>query len=468
MDDVLVERDPFLAPLLEWVPDAGSAAGRLVLLGGEAGVGKSSLIALLATRIGPEVTVRRGYCDNVATAAPLGPVIDALPELTASIEAATGTTRPRLFREVRARLAEGPTLLILEDVHWADEATLELVRFLGRRLEGMPLLAVVTFRDDEVGPGDPLTALLGDLATAPSVDRMHLPSLSANAVATLVADAGSGLDADTLHRRTGGNPFFVTEVLAAGSLDAPSTVRDAVLARLAALSPPARDVLGAAAVLGPGASLRLVGEVAGQPAEAVDECVDHGMLVADQGGNGFSFRHEIARETVEASLSAGTRTRRHAAALAALIRLGGADDHRLAHHAAGSGQQEDAVRYSEAAAADSGRLGAHREAAREYRLALDFPEVLDRQQTAGLYDRLSYECYLTNEPDAALEARRRALRASRAGGPDVGGGRRGAALDVAALLVPGSRCRGRPVRRPGGGDPRTARNRTRAGHGVEQ
>ena len=108
-------------------------------------------------------------------------------------------------------------MLLLEDVHWADEATLELIRFLGRRLEGMPLLAVVTFRDDEVGPGDPLTALLGDLATAPSVDRMHLPLLSADAVATLVADAGSGLDAGALYRRTGGNPFFVTEVLAAGS-----------------------------------------------------------------------------------------------------------------------------------------------------------------------------------------------------------------------------------------------------------
>jgi DNA-binding CsgD family transcriptional regulator len=409
MGDVLVERDSFLASLLERVPSADTRSGRLVLLGGEAGVGKSSLIGLLATRVGADVTVRRGFCDNVATPAPLGPVIDALPELADRIEETTGSTRPRLFRDIRARLAEGPTVLLLEDVHWADEATLELVRFLGRRLEGMPLLAVLTFRDDEAGSGDPLTALLGDLATAPAVDRMHLPSLSAGAVATLVADAGSGLDADALYRRTGGNPFFVTEVLAAGSVDAPSTVRDAVLLRLAVLSPPARDVLGAAAVLGPGASLGLLGEVAVQPTEALDECLAHGMLVADQGAAGFAFRHEIARETVEASLSAGTRTRLHAAALAALIRLGGADDHRLAHHAAGAGQQEDAVRYSEAAAAHSGRLGAHREAAREYRLALRFPEVLDRERTAALYDRLSYECYLTNEPDAALDARRRAL-----------------------------------------------------------
>jgi DNA-binding CsgD family transcriptional regulator len=409
MGDVLVERDPFIAPLLEWVPDAETRTGRLVLLGGEAGVGKTSLVGLLATRVGSDVRVRRGFGDNVATPSPLGPVLDALPELTAVIEAATEATRPRLFREVRARLAEGPTLLVLEDVHWADEATLELVRFLGRRLDGMPLLAVATFRDDEVGPGDPLTRLLGDLATVPYVDRMHLPTLTAAAVASLVADAGSPLDASTLHRRTGGNPFFVTEVLAGGATDAPSTVRDAVLARLADLSPAARDVMHAAAVLGPGATLALLCEVAGQGAQAVDECVHHGMLVVDHDGTGFEFRHEIARETVESSLAQAVRRQMHAIALAALTRSGAADEHRLAHHAAGCGRHEDAVRYAVAAAADSARLGAHREAAREYRLALRFPEVLDHARTADLYDHLSYECYLTNEPEAALAARRRAL-----------------------------------------------------------
>jgi predicted ATPase len=133
---VLVERDPFLAPLLEWVPVPDARSGRLVLLGGEAGVGKTSLVGLLATRVGPDVTVRRGYCDNVATPPPLGPVVDALPELAAEIDATTAATRPRLFREIRRRLTESPTLLVLEDVHWADEATLELVRFIGRRSMG--------------------------------------------------------------------------------------------------------------------------------------------------------------------------------------------------------------------------------------------------------------------------------------------------------------------------------------------
>ena len=140
------------------------------------------------------------------------------------------------------------------------------------------------------------------------------------------------------------------------------------------------------------------------------------MLVADHDGTGFGFRHEIARETVESSLSPAARTRMHATALAALTRLGGTDDHRLAHHAAGCGRHEDAVRYSVAAASRSARLGAHREAAREFALALRFPEVLDRGQVASLEDRLSYECYLTNRIEDALAARRRALELRREDG----------------------------------------------------
>ena len=186
---VLVERDSFVAPLLEAVPSSATVAGRWVFLGGEAGVGKTSLLRLLVDGLAalpdPPV-VRRGSCDGVATPASLGPVIEALPELESVLEETTPETRPRLFREVRARLAEQPTVLVLEDLHWADEATLELVRFLGRRLDGLPLLGVATFRDDEVGPGDRLTTLVGDLATTNGVARMHLPTLSPSAVAALV------------------------------------------------------------------------------------------------------------------------------------------------------------------------------------------------------------------------------------------------------------------------------------------
>ena len=260
---MLVERDAQLASLWEAVPrDASAWAGRRVFLGGEAGVGKTSLVGALLERLrtDDEVVVRRGFCDNVATPSPLGPVLDAMPELAHAIEQTTPATRPRLFHDIRALLTTGPTLLVLEDLHWADEATLELVRFLGRRLDGLQLLAVATFRDDEVGPGDRLTGVLGDLASLSGVARMHLSPLTVDAVAALVSTAGSAADPPTLHARTGGNPFFVSEVLATGTADAPDSVRDAVLARAARIPEAARDALGVAAVLGPGASLALVAE----------------------------------------------------------------------------------------------------------------------------------------------------------------------------------------------------------------
>ena len=408
---VLMERDAQLASLWNEVPVAASGrTGRWVFLGGEAGVGKTTLVGALLARLGADgPVVRRGYCDNVATPSPLGPVLDAMPELGRAIEDTTPATRPRLFHDIRTLLAAGPTVLVLEDLHWADEATLELVRFLGRRLDGLPLLAVATFRDDETGPGDRLTGVLGDLATTAGVRRMHLPPLTLDAVTRLVSTDGSTVDPAVLHERTGGNPFFVTEVLAAGTSEAPDSVRDAVLARASRVPDAARDVLGAAAVLGPGTSLPLLAQVAGREADGVDDCVRRGLLVADPATGGLSFRHEIARETVEASLSPATRSRLHEAAYVALSALPVADHHRLAHHAAGCGRAHDAVRHAQEAAERSARLGAHQEAAHAYRLALLFADALDEPTLAVLHDGLSYECYLTDQLEAAIEERLVAL-----------------------------------------------------------
>ena len=325
------------------------------------------------------------------------------------MEETTTATRPRLFREIRARLAAQPTILVLEDLHWADEATLELVRFLGARLDGLPLLVMATYRDEEVGPGDRLTTVVGDLASTNGVVRMHLPTLSPPAVLALAQTAGSTLDPESLHRRTNGNPFFVSEVLAAGSEEVPDTVRDAVRARMSRVSPAAHDVLAAAAVLGPGARLPLVATVADRAADAIDECVQRGLLVSDSTAQGLAFRHDIARETVESSLSPAARAQLHDRAFTALTDLGSADHHRLAHHAAGSGHGVAAVAHAREAAALSARLGAHSEAAREYRLALRFEDLHDRRTVADLHDRLSYECYLTDELQDAIEERTQAL-----------------------------------------------------------
>jgi DNA-binding CsgD family transcriptional regulator/tetratricopeptide (TPR) repeat protein len=408
---VLIEREQPLARLTALLGQAAEGAGRMVLLGGEAGVGKTSLVAEV-TAAADGVTVRSGACDDIGTAAALGPLIDAFPELADLIEQAEGLDRAALYRRLRAALTEKPTLLVLEDLHWADEATLGMLRFLGRRLAGLPVLVVATFRDDEAPAGSALALLLGDLARLPEVTRMTLSRLSVDGVRRLAELAGSPLDASALHRSTEGNPFFVTEVLAAGDTQLPATVRDAVLARAARRSAAGQRVLAAAAVLGSGAPLPLLVAVSGSPAEAVDECVRAGVLIAD--GDDVTFRHELGRRAIEAGLAPGERAGLHAVALRELGSAD-ADDGRLAHHAAGSGDRDAVLAHAPRAAARAARLGAHREAADLYRLALRFaaPSHPDR---ADLLEALSYECFLINAFEEALAAREAARELSAATG----------------------------------------------------
>ena len=161
----------FQASLERLLEEAIDGSGWLVFMGGEAGVGKTTLAAALAKAVSGPV-VRRGCCDNVTTAEALGPILDALPELAVAVDLETGVSRFRLFQQVRGVLAESPILLLLEDVHWADEATLDILRFLGRRLAGIRLLILATFRSEEVGGDHPLTVVMGDLAALPGVVKL--------------------------------------------------------------------------------------------------------------------------------------------------------------------------------------------------------------------------------------------------------------------------------------------------------
>jgi len=396
---VLLERADELGVLAAAWDGARRGGGTTVLVGGEAGAGKSSLVAHFVA--GVQGRVLRSGCDGSTTAAPLGPLMEIAPALGVGVPVDTGAPvdRVRLFATVRTALVARPTVWLVEDLHWADAATLDLIRYLARRGADSPLLMVITFRDDEVGPTDPVRVLLGELATVAGVRRVDVAPLSRDAVAQLAR--GSGVDLDALCERTGGNPFYVTEVLAGRDGSVPPTVRDAVLARTARLSAAAAEMIAAAAVLGSRAGIDVLEEVAAQPLTALDECLAAGVLV--DAGPSVAFRHELAREVVAAAVPPGRRRALHQAAYRALR---AAADHRsLAHHAAGAGDGPNVLVHAPLAAALAAALGAHREAAEHYGAALRWGHLVGSGERADLLERLSYECYLTGQLPEATQAR---------------------------------------------------------------
>src|SRR5262245_56970737 len=325
----LLEREEQLTALRETMDLATAGRGSLVLVAGEAGAGKTALVRRFTAGL-EGIPVVTGVCDPLPTAHAMGPLLDmawGLGPSVAGLLAGSSSSR-ELFAAVLARLAgqSDPMVLVFEDVHWADQASLELVAFLGRRVERMPVGIIATFREDEVEPGGPLALMLGNLATTPGVRRLTVGPLSREATVRL-AD-GHAADAGELYRRTGGNPFFITEVLGAATRDVPPTVRDAVLARVVTRGGETRLALEIAAAIGvrvePGLLGRML-EASGTPRWTVVEAVNAGLL--ERQGAWLAFRHELAQAAIATATPPERRQRLHARILAELRRqVAGPDD----------------------------------------------------------------------------------------------------------------------------------------------
>ena len=419
----LLERDEALRELSATLSDATAGHGRIVLVGGEAGIGKSALVEHFSAARRGTTRVLWGACDSMFTPRPLGPLHDIAAQTGGELEQqlasesegsttmAGRTGRGALFAALLSELQQ-PSIAIFEDMHWADEATLDMLTFAGRRIQRVPSLLILTYRDDEIGPRHPLRLVLGDLATSAATRRIALRPLSEAAVGRLIGDRP--LDATALHRQTGGNPFFVTEAIAAGADGVPLSVRDAVLARAARLSLSGRAVLDAAAVLGPRIEPPLLAEVTGAESPAIEECMAIGMLVAQ--GPALAFRHELARQTVLESIAPHLRPALHRLALKSL-RLSPAtrdDLARLAHHAEAAGDRDAVREYAPAAARKAAAVSAHREATSLYALALRYADELPAEERALLLEAYARECNITERRPEGIAARREALEIWRA------------------------------------------------------
>jgi DNA-binding CsgD family transcriptional regulator len=410
MSTNLLERDLFLQDLSDLLRGVASGTGRCVLVSGEAGIGKSSLIEHFADLESESARFLWGRCEALFTPRPLGPLHDIAQQLQGPVRDLLEheASRTTLFSAFLEALGDSsiPTVVVIEDAHWADEATLDVLKFLGRRIQQVPVLLVITYRDDEIGPDHPLWFVLGDLPSR-NTKRLHLPPLSREAVADLAR--GSFHSSDSLYRVTGGNPFFVTEALASGEAGVPETVRAAVLARAAHLSPQGRAVLDLASVVPARTELWLVEIILPQSAHAIEECAQAGVL--HQEHDGVMFRHELARQAVESTLPPLRMKELHASVLRALLEKGSEPSifARLVHHAALAGDGAAVHKYAPDAAGQAAQNGAHREAAAHYATALRFADALSPSERAELFEGQSYECYLTNQLEDAAESRAKAL-----------------------------------------------------------
>lgn len=424
----LLERKPLLDALSSALASARHGVGGIALVAGEAGAGKTTLVRAFAHERATHARVLIGACDPVQPPRPFAPVQAVAAELGGSVrKALEAGNRGRVLDatlESLDRRGGAPTVLVLEDLHWADEPTLDLVRILGRRSSGMRLLVVATFRDDESGPAAALRAALADAPRA-AIIELSVPPLSVAAVTRLAA--GTSLDARRLHAVTGGNAFFVSEAIAAGGESVPASVRDAVDGKARRASQAALGVLQAAAVVGYPVARADLAAVAGQPVAAVDEAVGSGLLVETDGLP--AFRHELGRLAILDDVRPRTRQAVHRRALERALAAGSADPARLAAHAIGANDADAIVALAPPAAVRAASLGAHRQAADLYAAALGAWDARhDAGPAAGLADLLeahAEQATLADQHDAAVESLRRAVALHRA---DRDALREGAAL----------------------------------------
>jgi DNA-binding CsgD family transcriptional regulator/tetratricopeptide (TPR) repeat protein len=399
----LLERQAELQMLGGAIERAGTGRGSAVLVLGEAGIGKTSLVHAFLSAAAGRARILAGTCEDLLTSRALGPLRDAARSAPGGPLAAalSPLADPDLvFAAVVDEMASPPlpVVLVIEDVHWADGATLDVLRYLGPRVQNLPAVLLVTYRDDALARDHPLRGVLGALGST-AATRLRLVRLTLDAVREMAAP--SDVDPDELFRLTAGNPFFVTEVLANPCDIVPPTVVDAVLARVRTLSPSAQAALDRLAVVPSGAELVLLRTLVGDLAP-ITEAERAGVV--EVRGDLVAFRHELARRAVAESLPASVRLELNADVLRALVTGQDCDPFRALHHAVEAGDDAAVITHGEAAAREARRVGAYRQAAACYAQVLARGHRLSTARRAALGEAYSWALSNSNQLYSAAAA----------------------------------------------------------------
>jgi DNA-binding CsgD family transcriptional regulator/tetratricopeptide (TPR) repeat protein len=392
---VILERDRELSVLTNLMAELRTSGGKAVLLRGEAGIGKSTLVRAFIESQADAARVHLGSCDDLLIPQALGPFWDIGRDDAALGDALRAGDRPAVLNAALDLLSGTlrPNIVVIEDTQWADEGTLDAIKYLGRRIGRTNGLLLLTYRDGEVDYDHPLRSVVGDLPPE-AVVRIQLEGLSESAVSEIIE--GSGLDPTNVAATTRGNPFLVTELASGGDGTVPSSVQDSVMARVGKLSPTALEMLRTLSVIPERVPLADVSRMLGGADAEISEAEQRGLLEV---GPFVGFRHELIRRAVESSLTDSERISINQTVLDRLA--DDSDPAVVAHHAQAAGDIERLLAVAPAAARAASRVASHLEAVRHWRQLSPFLDRVDPGEAAVYREEWAYEEFLLdNLPDA--------------------------------------------------------------------
>lgn len=405
----LLEREKFISVLCELFEKSKTENGFVVSISGEAGIGKTSLVELFSSKVEEQTKILWGACDDLFTPRPLAPLYDIASQLNSKIieQLDSGFPRASIFSNFLKEIQNNePKIIVIEDMHWADESTLDLLKFLGRRINKTNSLLIITYRDDEIRSDHPLKLALSNIQSN-YLKRIKLPPLSENAVNTLALKYGSK-DSE-LYARTSGNPLLVTEVLSNGQPETPATIKELFTSKLNRLSGDGKEVVKLISVI-PGKAEKWLVQKLVKNLTLVDEILDLGILKSEN--DSFLFRHELARMAIEESLTESKRVEFNSRVLEVLVHEQNTEQFlsRIIHHASKAFNKDAIIKYAPSAAKQASIFGAHSEAAKIYQITLQYNVFLSAQQRLNLLEGLSYECFLTGQVEKAIQASESAIK----------------------------------------------------------
>jgi DNA-binding CsgD family transcriptional regulator/tetratricopeptide (TPR) repeat protein len=415
----LLERDGPLLVLAAARDAAADGRGSVVLVTGEPGIGKTALVSAFVSSLGAGARVLTGTCDDLSVPRPFGPFHDMAVSVSPGLrQALRSSTEPQVIHGLlldELAAAPVPSLLVIEDVHWADEATLDAITVIGRRIAELPVMLVLTYREGEIDAGDPLHAVVGALRVEPS-RCLRLAPLSRGAVAVL-----AGADADRVYEVTGGNPFYVTEMIAGRPAPLPPSVANAVLGRAARLDVDARRLVEVVSMVPSRITTVLLDGLMSGWVEAAEEPERRQLLQVS--AKHVRFRHELARAAIRSSVPVARRRRLHAEILAVLL-AAGADPAEIVHHAHEAGDDDAVAGHVLVAARQAAAAGSNREAYAHYQRAADYADRVPIAEQGALFEELAEIAHTVNRLDDAVGAIERAIAVSVESGDRIAEGRR--------------------------------------------